>query len=64
VGIKPNSWKKAGAKISMFAKNVEAQIRRNFSPVFPSGKAAREAIPARLERVQPEHVDYDRKDCL
>jgi len=59
VGTKRNFWKKAAAKASTSAKNVEVRICRNYFQVFPLGKAIREAIPA-----QPERVDSDRKDCL
>jgi len=43
----------------MSAKNVEVQICRNYFRAFPLGKAAREAIPAQLER-----ADFLRKDVL
>jgi len=63
-GIKQNFWKKAAAKTSTSAKNAEVQICRSCFQVFPSGKAAREAILAQPERVQLERVDSDRKDVL
>jgi len=64
VGTRPNSWKKAAAKTSTPAKNVEVQIRGNYFRAFPLGKAARGAIPAQPERVLLERVDSDRKGCL
>ena len=65
VAIKRIFWKRAIAKASTSAKNVEAQICINCFQVFPSGKATRQAVPARPERVQLERVDFDRrKDCL
>jgi len=64
VGTKWNFWKKPAAKTSTFVKNVESQICRNCFQVFPSGKAAKEAIPVQPERVQLERVDSDRKDML
>jgi len=64
VGTKRNFWKKAAAKASTFAKNVEVQICRDYFQVFPSGKAVREAIPAQPERVPLERAAFNRKDCL
>jgi len=61
---RPNSWKKAEAKASASAKNVEVRICRNYFQVFPLDEAAKGAIPAQQGRVQPEHVDSDRKDFL
>jgi len=52
-------WKKAAARASTFAKNVEVQIRKNYFRDFPSGKAVKEAIPA-----QPERADFLRKDVV
>jgi len=59
VGTKRNFWKKAAARASTFAKNVEVQIRKNYFRDFPLGKVTREAIPAQLE-----HADFLRKDVL
>ena len=59
MGTKRNFWKKAAAKTSTFAKNVEVQIRKNYFRAFPLGKAAKEVIPA-----QPERADFLRKDVL
>ena len=63
-GTRRNSWKKALAKISMSAKNVEAWIRKKHFQGLLLDKAAREVIPAPPERVRPGHVDFDRKDFL
>ena len=59
VGTKRNFWKKAAARTSTFAKNVEVRICGNCFQDSPSGKATREAIPA-----QPERADFLRKDVL
>jgi hypothetical protein len=59
VGTKRNFWKKAAARTSMSAKNVEVQICRNYFQDSPSGKAVKEAVPA-----QPERADFLRKDIL
>jgi len=63
-GAKRNFWKKAAARASTSAKNVEVRICRNCFQVFLLGKAARGAIPAQPEHVQLERVDSDRKDYL
>jgi len=63
-GIRANFWKKAVVRTSMSAKNVEVRICRNYFQVFLLDKAAGGAIRAQPERVQPEHVDFDRKDFL
>jgi len=43
-------WKKEGAKPSTFVKNVEIQTCGSCFRASPSGKAAKEVIPAQLER--------------
>ena len=50
------SWKKAAVKASTSAKNVEAQICKNYSRAFPWGKVTSKAIFA-----QPERADFLRK---
>jgi len=64
VSTKQNFWKKAAAKISTSAKNVEVQTCRNYFQVFPLGKAIRESIPAQPERAQLERAASRRKDHL
>jgi len=59
VGTKRNFWRKAAAKASTSAKNVEVQICKDCFRVFPLGKAVKEAVPA-----QPERADFLRKDIL
>jgi len=56
---KRNFWKEAAAKANTPAKNVGVQICRNCFQDSPLDKAAREAIPAQLER-----ADFLRKDIL
>jgi len=64
VGIKWNFWKRAAAKISTSAKNVEARIRKNCFQDSPLDKVAKEVILAPPERVRLEHADSERRDFL
>jgi hypothetical protein len=62
VATRPNLWKKAAAKASTSAKNVEAHTCRNCFQDSPLDKAGRGLIPSQLERAQPERADFLRKD--
>jgi len=63
-GTRRNFWKKAPAKISTSAKNVEVWIRKKCFQGLLLDKVAREVIPAPPERVRLEHVGSDRKEFL
>jgi len=54
VGAKRNFWKKAAAKTSTFAKNVEVQICRSFFQPFLQQAALNQVvvIPVPLEHVR------------
>jgi len=63
VGIRPNFWKKAAARATMFAKSVEVRICKNYFQDFPLDRATILRHGA-MKPVQLERVESDRKDFL